>query len=135
MDYQKKVLEHYNIELTEDTYNSMADLSVYKNLTADGYEIWMINHVGGLDYDHKTDWEHDVYMYNETIPDYLFSLMKDRQDEQWFIDGIDEIFENYHWADEYEKIIGDDENEEPDVVEDKSGVEILLNLADERHKR
>ena len=55
MDYQKKVLEHYNIELIEDTYNSMTDLSVYKNRTADGYEIWMINHEGGLDYDHKTD--------------------------------------------------------------------------------
>ena len=107
MDYQKKVLEHYNIELTEDTYNSMADLSVYKNLTADGYEIWMINHEGGLDHEHEIDWEHDVYMYNETIPDYLFSLMKDRQDEQWFIDGIDEIFDDYHWVDEYEKLAED----------------------------
>ena len=112
MNYQEKVLNHYKIELTEDTYNSMADLSVYKNLTADGYEIWMINHVGGLDYDHKTDWEHDVYMYNETIPDYLFSLMKDRQDEQWFIDGIDGIFENYHWADKWQEIEEELENNE-----------------------
>ena len=30
--------------------------------------------------------------------------MKDRQGEQWFIDGIYEIFDDYHWADEYEKI-------------------------------
>ena len=104
MDYQKKVLEHYNIELTEDTYNSIASLSVYKNLTSDGYEIWMINHEGGLDDDHEIDWEHDVYMYKETIPEYLFSLMKERQCEAWFIDGIDEIFDDYHWADEYEEL-------------------------------
>ena len=105
MDYQKKVLEHYNIELTEDTYNSMADLSVYKNLTADGYEIWMINHEGGLDQDHEIDWEHDVYMYKDDIPTYLFSIMQDRQSEDWFIDGVDELFDDYHWADEYEKIV------------------------------
>ncbi len=33
--------------------------------------------------------------------------MKDRQDEQWFIDGIDEIFDDYHWVDEYEKLTED----------------------------
>ena len=104
MDYQKKVLEHYNIELTEDTYNSMASLSVYKNLTSDGYEIWMINHEGGLDNDHEIDWEHDVYMYKDDLPTYLFSIMQDRQCEAWFIEDIDEIFDNYHRVDEYEKL-------------------------------
>ena len=106
MNYQDKVLKHYNIELTEDSWMK-SDLSVYKNLTSDGYEIWMINHEGGLDHEHEIDWEHDVYMYKETLPDYLFSLMKDRQNDQWFIDGINEIFDDYHWADEYEKLSED----------------------------
>ena len=104
------MLEHYNIELTEDTYNSMANLSMYKNLTSDGYEIWMINHEGGLDQDHDIDWEHDVYMYKETIPEYLFSLMQDRQSEAWFIDGIDEIFDDYDWVDKWQEIEEELEN-------------------------
>lgn len=107
MDYQKKVLEHYNIELTEDTYNSMADLSVYKNRTADGYEIWMINHEGGLDHDHEIDWEHDVFMYKDEIPQILFDQMKERPFEQWYIEDLDELFDDYHWVDEYEKLAED----------------------------
>jgi len=134
MNYQKKVLEHYNIELTEDTWHNGCSLSVYRNLTTDGYDIWMINPEGGLDHNHEIDWEHDVFMYKDNISEVLFEQMKDRPYETWYIDSLDEIFEDYHWADEYEKIIGDDEDDEPDVVEDKSGVEILLNLADERHK-
>ena len=101
MDYQKKVLEHYNIELTEDTYNSMADLSVYKNLTADGYEIWMINHEGGLDQDHNIDWDHDVFMYKDDISQVLFDQMKDRPFETWYIDEIEDIFHNSEWAEKW----------------------------------
>ena len=135
MNYQEKVLKHYNIELTEDTWHNGCSLSVYRNLTTDGYDIWMINPDGGLDHNHEIDWEHDVFMYKDNIADILFEQMRKRPYETWYIDSLDEIFEDYHWADEYEKIIGDDGDEEPDVVEDKSGVEILLNLADERHKR
>tara|TARA_R100001463_G_scaffold85232_1_gene140167 strand:- start:169 stop:591 length:423 start_codon:yes stop_codon:yes gene_type:complete len=139
------VLKHYKIELTEDTYDRFVDLSVYRMLTADGYDIWMINPVGGLDYDHKIDWEHDVYMYKDGIPEVLFDKMRNENkgiEQVWYIEDVDEIFEDYQWADEWQKNLPedsddeiiDDEDEEPDVVEDKSGVEILLNLADERHK-
>ncbi len=145
MNYQEKVLEHYKIELTDDTYDRFIDLSVYRMLTADGYDIWMINPVGGLDYDHKIDWEHDVYMYKDGIPEVLFDKMRNENkgiDQTWYIEDIDEMFENYHWADEWEKIkenlddeiIDDDDDKEPDVVEDMSGVELLLKLADGRHE-
>ena len=145
MNYKEKVLKHYKIELTEDTYDRFVDLSVYRMLTADGYDIWMINPVGGLDYDHKIDWEHDVFMYKDGIPEVLFDKMRNENkgiEQVWYIEDVDEIFEDYQWADEWQKNLPedsddeiiDDEDEEPDVVEDKSGVEILLNLADERHK-
>ena len=143
MNYQEKVLKHYDIELTENTFNSVCSLSVYKNLTSDGYDIWMINHDGGLDHNHEIDWEHDVYMYKDTIADVLFQQMKNRPCEEWYIDNIDEIFNDYHWADEWERIGGevsiddeiiDDDDKEPDVVEDMSGVELLLKLADGRHE-
>tara|TARA_R100000781_G_C4068952_1_gene123797 strand:- start:829 stop:1263 length:435 start_codon:yes stop_codon:yes gene_type:complete len=143
MNYQEKVLKHYDIELTENTFNGVCSLSVYKNLTSDGYDIWMINYDGGLDDNHEIDWEHDVYMYKDTIADVLFQQMKNRPCEEWYIDNIDEIFNDYHWADEWERIGGevsiddeiiDDDDKEPDVVEDMSGVELLLKLADGRHK-
>ena len=146
MNYQENVLEHYKIELTEDTYDRFVDLSVYRMLTADGYDIWMINPVGGLDYDHKIDWEHDVFMYKDNLPEVLFDKMRNENkgiDQTWYIEDIYEMFEDYQWADEWERIGGevsiddeiiDDEDEEPDVVEDMSGVELLLKLADGRHK-
>jgi len=142
MNYQEKVLKHYNIELTEDSWHNGCSLSVYKNLTSDGYDIWMINHDGGLDHNHEIDWEHDVYMYNDTIAEVLFKQMPDRPYETWYVDSIDELFQNYHWADKWKEIeanIEDEddetfENNEPDVVEDMSGVELLLKLADGRHK-
>ena len=145
MNYQEKVLKHYKIELTEDTYDRFVDLSVYRMLTADGYDIWMINPVGGLDYDHKIDWEHDVFMYKDGIPEVLFDKMRNENkgiEQVWYIEDVDEIFEDYQWADEWQKNLPedlddeiiDDEDEEPDVVEDTSGVDFLLNLADERHK-
>jgi len=145
MNYQEKVLEHYDIELTDDTYDRFVDLSVYRMLTADGYDIWMINPEGGLDAEHNIDWEHDVYMYKDGIHEVLFDKMEHGNKEigqTWYIEDIDEIFENYHWADEWEKIqeglddeiVDDDDDKEPDVVEDMSGVELLLKLADERYK-
>ena len=149
MNYQKKVLEHYKIELTEDSYNDFVDLCVYKMLTADGYDIWMINPEGGLSAEHNIDWEHDVFSYKDDIPEVLFNLMINENKgigQTWYIEDIDEIFENYHWADEWEKIkqevssmlddeiIDNEEDKEPDVVEDMSGVERLLKLADERHQ-
>ena len=145
MNYQEKVLEHYKIELTEDTYDRFIDLSVYRMLTADGYDIWMINPVGGLDYDHKIDWEHDVFMYKDGIPEVLFDKMRNENkgiEQVWYIEDVDEIFEDYQWADEWQKNLPedlddeiiDDEDEEPDVVEDTSGVDFLLKLADERYK-
>ena len=81
-------------------------------------------------------------MYNDSIPSVLFDKMLNENkgiDQTWYIENEHEIFEDYQWADEWEKIkenlddeIIDDENEEPDVVEDISGVELLLKLADER---
>ncbi len=147
MNYQEKVLKHYKIELTEDTYDKFVDLSVYRMLTADGYDIWMINPEGGLDAEHNIDWEHDVFMYKDNLPEVLFNLMINENKgigQTWYIEDIHEIFEDYQWADEWEKIkqevrsMLDDEDDEtfednePDVVEDTSGVELLLKLADER---
>jgi len=145
MNYREKVLKHYKIELTDDTYNRFVDLCVYRMLTADGYDIWMINPEGGLDAEHNIDWEHDAFMYKDNIPEVLFDKMRNENkgiEQTWYIEDMDEIFEDYQWADEWQKNLPedlddeiiDDEDEEPDVVEDKSGVEILLNLADERHK-
>ena len=145
MNYQEKVLKHYKIELTDDTYNRFVDLCVYRMLTADGYDIWMINPEGGLDAEHNIDWEHDAFMYKDNIPEVLFDKMRNENkgiEQTWYIEDMDEIFEDYQWADEWQKNLPedsddeiiDDEDEEPNVVEDKSGVEILLNLADERHK-
>ena len=144
MNYKEKVLKHYKIELTDDTYNRFVDLCVYRMLTADGYDIWMINPEGGLDTEHNIDWEHDVFSYKDDIPDVLFHKMRNENkgiDQTWYIEDIDEMFEDYQWADEWEKIkedlddeIIDNEDEEPDVVEDISGVELLLNLANERTK-
>jgi hypothetical protein len=113
-------------------------------LTADGYDIWMINPEGGLDAEHNIDWEHDVFMYKDNIPEVLFDKMRNENkgiEQIWYIEDMDEIFEDYQWADEWEKIkedlddeIIDDEDEEPDVVEDTSGVDLLLKLANERYK-
>ena len=145
MNYREKVLKHYKIELTDDTYNRFVDLCVYRMLTADGYDIWMINPEGGLDAEHNIDWEHDAFMYKDNIPEVLFDKMRNENkgiEQTWYIEDMDEIFEDYQWADEWQKNLPedpddeiiDDEDEEPDVVEDKSGVDVLLNLADERHK-
>ncbi len=142
MNYKEKVLKHYKIELTDDTYNRFVDLCVYRMLTADGYDIWMINPEGGLDTEHNIDWEHDVFSYKDDIPDVLFHKMRNENkgiEQTWYIEDVDEIFEDYQWADEWKKLpedlddeIIDDEDEEPDVVEDTSSVEHLLKLADER---
>jgi len=145
MNYQEKVLKHYKIELTDDTYNRFVDLCVYRMLTADGYDIWMINPEGGLDAEHNIDWEHDAFMYKDNIPEVLFDKMRNENkgiEQTWYIEDMDEIFEDYQWADEWQKNLPedlddeiiDDEDEEPNVVEDKSGVDLLLKLADERHK-
>jgi len=145
MNYREKVLKHYKIELTDDTYNRFVDLCVYRMLTADGYDIWMINPEGGLDAEHNIDWEHDAFMYKDNIPEVLFDKMRNENkgiEQTWYIEDMDEIFEDYQWADEWQKNLPedlddeiiDDEDEEPDVVEDTSGVDFLLNLADERHK-
>ena len=115
-------------------------------LTADGYDIWMINPEGGLDAEHNIDWEHDAFMYKDGIPEVLFDRMRNENksfalEQTWYIEDIDEMFEDYQWADEWEKIkedlddeIIDGEDEEPDVVEDTSGVDLLLKLANERYK-
>jgi len=145
MNYKEKVLKHYKIELTDDTYNRFVDLCVYRMLTADGYDIWMINPEGGLDAEHNIDWEHDAFMYKDNIPEVLFDKMRNENkgiEQTWYIEDMDEIFEDYQWADEWQKNLPedlddeiiDDEDEEPNVVEDKSGVDLLLKLADERHK-
>ena len=146
MNYREKVLKHYKIELTDDTYNRFVDLCVYRMLTADGYDFWLINPEGGLDAEHNIDWEHDAFMYKDNIPEVLFDKMRNENkgiEQTWYIEDMDEIFEDYQWADEWQKNLPedlddeiiDDEDEEPDVVEDTSGVDFLLNLADERHKR
>jgi len=142
MNYKEKVLKHYKIELTDDTYNRFVDLCVYRMLTADGYDMWMINPEGGLDAEHNIDWEHDAFMYKDNIPEVLFDKMRNENkgiEQTWYIEDVDEIFEDYQWADEWKKLpedlddeIIDDEDEEPDVVEDTSSVEHLLKLADER---
>ncbi len=144
MNYKEKVLKHYKIELTEDSYNKFVDLCVYRMLTADGYDIWMINPEGGLETEHNIDWEHDAFMYKDNLPSVLFDIMINENkgiEQIWYIEDVDEIFEDYHWDDEWEKILRDlgdeiidDKDEEPDVVEDISGVELLLKLADEKHK-
>ena len=143
MNYKEKVLKHYKIELTDDTYNRFVDLCVYRMLTADGYDMWMINPEGGLDAEHNIDWEHDAFMYKDNIPEVLFDKMRNENkgiEQTWYIEDMDEIFEDYQWADEWQKNLPedlddeiiDDEDEEPDVVEDTSSVEHLLKLADER---
>jgi uncharacterized protein YbaR (Trm112 family) len=146
MNYREKVLKHYKIELTDDTYNRFVDLCVYRMLTADGYDIWMINPEGGLDTEHNIDWEHDVFSYKDDIPDVLFHKMRNENkgiEQTWYIEDVDEMFEDYQWSEEWGKIkqevrsmlddeIIDDEDEEPDVVEDTSSVGHLLKLADER---
>ena len=144
MNYKEKVLKHYKIELTDDTYNRFVDLCVYRMLTADGYDIWMINPEGGLDAEHNIDWEHDAFMYKDNIPEVLFDKMRNENkgiEQTWYIEDVDEMFEDYQWADEWKKLpedlddeIIDDEDEDPDVVEDTSGVDLLLKLADARHK-
>ena len=148
MNYKEKVLKHYKIELTDDTYNRFVDLCVYRMLTADGYDIWMINPEGGLDAEHNIDWEHDVFSYKDDIPDVLFHKMRNENkgiEQTWYIEDVDEMFEDYQWSEEWGKIkqevrsmlddeIIDDEDEEPDVVEDTSGVDLLLKLANERYK-
>ncbi len=148
MNYKEKVLKHYKIELTDDTYNRFVDLCVYRMLTADGYDIWMINPEGGLDTEHNIDWEHDVFSYKDDIPDVLFHKMRNENkgiEQTWYIEDVDEMFEDYQWSEEWGKIkqevrsmlddeIIDDEDEEPDVVEDTSGVDLLLKLANERYK-
>ncbi len=63
------------IELTEDSYNKFVDLCVYRMLTADGYDIWMINPEGGLETEHNIDWEHDAFMYKDNLPSVLFDIM------------------------------------------------------------
>ena len=142
MNYKEKVLKHYKIELTEDSYNKFVDLCVYRMLTADGYDIWMINPEGGLETEHNIDWEQDAFMYKDNLPSVLFDIMINENkgiEQIWYIEDVDEIFEDYEWVEEWEKILRDlgdeiidDKDEEPDVVEDISGVELLLKLADER---
>mgnify|MGYP001397139950 CR=1 FL=1 len=144
MNYKEKVLKHYKIELTEDSYNKFVDLCVYRMLTADGYDIWMINPEGGLETEHNIDWEQDAFMYKDNLPSVLFDIMINENkgiEQIWYIEDVDEIFEDYEWVEEWEKILRDlgdeiidDKDEEPDVVEDISGVELLLKLADEKHK-
>jgi len=107
MDYKEKVLKHYKIELTEDSYDKFVDLSVYRMLTADGYDLWMVNPEGGLDAEHNIDWEHDVFMYKDNIAEVLFNRMIHENKgikEVWYIEDIYEIFEDYQWSDEWEKI-------------------------------
>ena len=144
MNYKEKVLKHYKIELTEDSYNKFVDLCVYRMLTADGYDIWMINPEGGLETEHNIDWEQDAFMYKDNLPSVLFDIMINENkgiEQIWYIEDVDEIFEDYEWVEEWEKILRDlgdeiidDKDEEPDVVEDISGVELLLKLAGEKHK-
>jgi len=106
MDYKEKVLKHYKIELTEDSYNNLVDLSVYRMLTADGYDLWMINYEGSSDIHHNIDWEHDIFMYKDSIPEILFDKMREDKgiEEVWYIEDTDEIVEDYQWSDEWEKI-------------------------------
>ena len=107
MNYEKKVLEHYKIELTEDSYDKFVDLSIYRMLTADNYDLWMVNPEGGLGHYHNIDWEHDVFMYKDNIAEVLFNRMVNKNksiEEIWYIEDIDEIFEDYQWAEEWEKI-------------------------------
>tara|TARA_R110000824_G_scaffold169048_2_gene346102 strand:+ start:58 stop:402 length:345 start_codon:yes stop_codon:yes gene_type:complete len=108
MDYKEKVLKHYKIEFTDDSWNNLVDLSVYRNMTSDGYDIWMINHEGGLNTDHNIDWEHDVFMYKDGLSEALFDTMKENRGqniiETWYIEDDYEIFQDYDWSDEWEKI-------------------------------
>ena len=137
MNYKEKVLKHYNIELTEDSWHNGCSLSVYRNLTSDGYDIWMINPEGGLETEHNIDWEQDAFMYKDNLPSVLFDIMINENkgiEQIWYIEDVDEIFEDYEWVEEWEKILRDLGDESIDD-EDISGVELLLKLADEKHKK
>ncbi len=129
MTIYEKLGEALNVELTDDYKLYATDLEISTWNTADGYELHIITEDPTA-----LDWEYDVYYYEPSFDNVLDRIKELQAGSVVYLCDFEQYLpedEVRDWlAEHYDDEI--DEDEEPDVVEDKSGVEMLLDLAEER---
>jgi len=129
MTIYEKLGEALNVELTDDYKLNATDLEISTWNTADGYEVHIITEDPTA-----LDWEYDVYYYEPSFDNVLDRIKELQAGSVVYLCDFEQYLPEYEvrdWlAEHYDDEI--DEDEEPDVVEDKSGVEMLLDLAEER---
>ena len=130
MTIYEKLGEALNVELTDDYKLNATDLEISTWNTADGYELHIIT-----EDPRNIDWEYDVYYYEPSFDNVLDRIKELDAGSTVYLCDFEQYLPEYEvkdWLAEHYDDDEIDEDEEPDVVEDKSGVEMLLDLAEER---
>lgn len=88
----EKLQEKLNIKIDESYEYSAYDLEVSTYITADGYEVYVINNTP---FDATIDWENDVYYYQPSFDDIMARIMELDAGSRIYIDDIEEYMPDY----------------------------------------
>ena len=102
----EKLQEKLNIEIDESYEYSAYDLEVSTYITADGYEVYVINSTPWGKLSQPLDWENDVYYYQPSFDDIISRITELDAGSRVYIDDIEEYLPDY----EIERWINDNED-------------------------
>ena len=94
-DQKKMVLDHYNVEFT-DQFSNNCDYYIYSESTADGYEVWIAT--GDM---RNVCVSEDVYYYDSDLNEVLADAVKDKlstiyvddEDAYFVCEAITELYD------------------------------------------
>ena len=102
----EKLQKKLNIKIDESYEYSAYDLEVSTYITADGYEVYVIDSTPWGKLSKPLDWENDVYYYQPSFDDIMSRIMELDADSRVYVDDIDEYMPEY----EIEQWINDNED-------------------------
>ena len=91
----EKLQEKLNIEIDESYEYSAYDLEVCTYITADGYEVYVINSTPWGKLSQPLDWENDVYYYQPSFDDIISRITELDAGSRVYIDDIEGCMPDY----------------------------------------
>ena len=102
----EKLQEKLNIKIDESYEHRAYELEVSTYITADGYEVYVMNSTTGGKVSQPLDWENDVYYYQPSFDDIISRITELDAGSIIYIDDIEEYMPDY----EIEQWINNDED-------------------------
>jgi len=99
----EKLQEKLNVKIDKSYEYSAYDLEVSTYMTADGYEVYVMN---SEPFENNFDWENDVFYYQPSFDDVMSRIMELDAGSRVYVDDIEEYMPDY----EIERWINDNED-------------------------